>query len=125
MNQNIVLVVSSLLFISILVLTLHSSSTGVEAFKEKQKKVHIITVPKPVIIKKPIYIPVEKKVPVYKVKPIFVPKPVIVKKYKPVPVIKKVHIIKEVKVPVIKKVPVPYPVKKIKVSLGESLEPID
>lgn len=85
------------------------------AFKEKPKKIHIISVPKPVYIKKPVYVPIEKKVPVYKIKPVFVPKPIIVKKIKTVPVIKKVHIIKEVKVPVIKKVPYPVPVKKIKV----------
>lgn len=82
----------------------------------KEKKIHVVHVPKPVYIKKPVIVKVEKKVPVYKIKPVFVPKPVIVKKIKKVPVIKKVHVIQKVKVPVIKKVPVPVPVKKIKVS---------
>lgn len=91
-----------------------------EAFKEKEKKIHVVHVPKPVFIKKPVYVTVEKKVPVIKVKPVFVPKPIFVKKIVKVPVVKKVHIIQKVKVPVIKKVPIPIPVKKIKVSSGQS-----
>lgn len=89
-------------------------------YHEKPKKVHIVHVPKPVFIKKPVYVHVEKKVPVVKIKPVYVPKPIIVKKIKKVPVIKKEYIIQKVKVPVIKKVPYPVPVKKIKVSLCES-----
>lgn len=95
-----------------------SSSSHVEAkeYHEKPKKIHVVHVPKPVFIKKPVYVHVEKKVPVIKIKPVFVPKPIIVKKIKKVPVVKKEYIIQKVKVPVIKKVPYPVPVKKIKVS---------
>lgn len=84
--------------------------------KGKEKKIHVVHVPKPVYIKKPVPVYLEKKVPVVKIKPVYVPKPIIVKKKEYVPVVKKVHIVQKVKVPVIKKVPVPYPVKKIKVS---------
>lgn len=114
-NRRILITGSTLALVIACVLVL-ASAQGSEAKGYKEKKIHVVHVPKPVYIKKPVPVYLEKKVPVVKIKPIYVPKPIIVKKKEFVPVIKKVHIIQKVKVPVIKKVPVPYPVKKIKVS---------
>lgn len=99
---------------------LAGSSAEAKEWKEKEKKIHVVHVPKPIFIKKPVYVNVIKKVPVVKYKPVFVPKPIIVKKIEKVPVVKKIHIIQKVKVPVIKKVPYPVAIKKIKVSKFES-----
>ena len=114
-SKRAVLVHTIAVTVALLVVATALQSVEAKEYKEKHKKIHIVHVPKPIFVKKPVPVYVEKKVPVVKIKPVFVPKPIIVKKIQKVPVIKKVHVIQKVKVPVIKKVPVPYPVKKIKV----------